>query len=390
MARGPSNQPHQTRHRFPAPAMTDCRKIILVDMDAFFASVEQLDHPNLRGLPLVVGGDPRSRGVVAACSYAARAFGIHSAMPCSQARRLCPQAVFVRPRLQRYRDVSGRVMAIFRSCTDLVEPLSLDEAYLDVSSNTLGETSATRIAEYIRARVLRETGLTASAGVSCNKFLAKIASGVNKPDGLTVIPPAAAAAYVAALPVRAFFGVGGATERRMRAQGIRTGADLLRFSVEELTRLFGRQGRFFHDIARGIDRRPVVPHRQRKSLGTETTLARDIQAPDALQAVLRRLAVDLGRDLSARAIRGRTLTLKVRYGDFTTITRSCTEPHGFADSGDLLAQLPRLLAATEAGRRPVRLLGLSVSNLMAQDAPRHALQLRLPFPDQAGYPYIRL
>ncbi len=366
-----------------APAVTDCRKIIHVDMDAFFASVEQLDHPQLRGVPLIVGGDPHSRGVVAACSYAARAFGVHSAMPCSQAKRLCPQAVFVRPRLQRYRELSAQVMAIFRSCTELVEPLSLDEAYLDVSSNTLGEPSATRIAEHVRARIFRETGLTASAGVSCNKFLAKIASGVEKPNGLTVIPPGAAADYVAALPVRAFFGVGMATERRMQAQGICTGADLLRFSVEELMRLFGRQGRFFYDIARGIDRRPVVPHRQRKSLGTETTLATDILAVEGLQAVLLRLAEELGRDLAVRAIRGRTLTLKMRYGDFTTITRSCTDPYGFADADDLLAQLPRLLTTTEAGRRPVRLLGLSVSNLESDKMPRRALQLRLPFPERS-------
>lgn len=363
--------------------MTACRKIIHVDMDAFFASVEQLDNPRLRGLPLIVGGDPAGRGVVAACSYAARAFGVHSAMPCGQAKRLCPQAIFVRPRLNRYREVSGQVMAIFRSCTTLVEPLSLDEAYLDVSSNHLGEPSATRVAEYVRARILKETGLTASAGVSCNKFLAKIASGHKKPNGLTVIPPEAAAAFVANLPVRKFFGVGEATERKMQAQGIQTGADLLRFSVEELTRFFGKSGRFFYNIARGIDQRPVLAHRERKSLGTETTLQSDILALDAVQAVLTGLAHELGTDLRGRDICGKTLTLKMRYQDFTTITRSCTDIAGFADTDDLLAQLPRLVAATEAGRRRIRLLGLSVSNLLPKSAlPRRVRQLRLPFPGQ--------
>ena len=363
--------------------MTDCRKIIHVDMDAFFASVEQLDNPRLRGLPLIVGGDPNSRGVVAACSYPARAFGVHSAMPCAQAKRLCPQAIFVRPRLNRYREVSGQVMAIFRSCTELVEPLSLDEAYLDVSCNALGEPSATRVAEHLRARIFRETGLTASAGVSCNKFLAKIASGTKKPDGLTVIPPEAAAGFVAGLAVRKFFGVGSATERKMQAQGIHSGADLLRFSVEELTRLFGKHGQFFYDIARGIDQRQVVAHRERKSLGTETTLASDILAMDAVQAVLYELATELGADLTARALCGKTLTLKMRYQDFTTITRSCTEITGFADAEDVKAQLPRLVAATEAGRRRIRLLGLSVSNFQAKNGlTRLPQQLPLPFPGQ--------
>ena len=363
--------------------MTDCRKIIHVDMDAFFASVEELDNPRLRGLPLIVGGDPDGRGVVAACSYAARTFGVHSAMPCARAKRLCPQAVFVRPRLDRYREVSNQIMLIFRSCTELVEPLSLDEAYLDVSRNHLGERSATRIAEYVRAHIFRETGLTASAGVSCNKFLAKIASGTKKPDGLTVIPPEEAAGFVASLPVRKFFGVGSATERKMQAAGIHTGADLLRFSVEELIQLFGKHGRFFHGIARGIDLRPVLAHRERKSLGTETTLHRDILEMEAVEAVLLELATELGQDLTARAICGKTLTLKMRYQDFTTITRSCTDMAGFSGTDELLAQLPRLVAATEAGRRRIRLLGLSVSNLLPKNAlPRQPKQLSLPFPGQ--------
>lgn len=363
--------------------MSECRKIIHVDMDAFYASVEQLDNPQLRGLPLIVGGDPGSRGVVAACSYAARVYGVHSAMPCAQAKRLCPQAVFVRPRMQRYREMSARLMAIFRSCTQLVEPLSLDEAYLDVSRNFLSERSATRIAEQLRARIFKETGLTASAGVSYNKFLAKVASGTKKPDGLTVIPPEAAAEFVAALPVRKFFGVGKATERKMQAVGVHIGSDLLRFSVEELIRLFGKHGQFFYDIARGIDQRPVLAHRERKSMGTETTLARDILALEAVQAVLTELATELGADLTTKDLCGRTLTLKMRYQDFTTITRSCTDQAGFADATDLLAQLPRLVAATEAGRRRIRLLGLSVSNLLPKSAlPQRAVQLPLPFPGQ--------
>ena len=362
--------------------MPSVRKIIHVDMDAFFASVEQLDRPELRGVPVIVGGAPGSRGVVAACSYEARAFGIHSAMPSSRAHQLCPQAVFIKPRMPRYQEISREIMALFHRYTLLVEPLSVDEAFLDVTANPLGEPSATRIAERIRAAIRATTGLTASAGVSYNKFLAKIASGQRKPDGLTVIPPEQAPAFLATLPIGKFYGVGRVTEQKMRAHGIRTGGDLLRHSLQELTALFGKSGRFFHDMARGIDHRPVEPARARKSIGSETTLAADIRDLTEVKAVLREQALEVAEALSRKQTGGRTLTLKVRYSDFTTVTRSCTTTRGFFDAADILACLPRLLAVTEAGRRPVRLVGVTVANLCGEREARQRriCQLPLPFP----------
>jgi len=362
--------------------MVPIRKIIHVDMDAFFASVEQRDRPELRGLPVIVGGAPKSRGVVAACSYEARAFGIHSAMPSVRAHQLCPQAVFLTPRMARYQEVSHQIMALFRRYTPLVEPLSVDEAFLDVTGNLLGEPSATRIAEAIRAAIRKATGLTASAGVSYNKFLAKIASGHRKPDGLTVIPPDRALTFLAALPIGKFYGVGRVTEQKMHEQGIRTGHDLLRFSRQELAALFGKTGLFFYDMARGIDGRPVEPVRVRKSIGSETTLAADILDFAQVSAVLYSQAQEVARTLAEKQTGGRTLSLKVRYSDFTTITRSCTTPQGFFGLPDILAQLPRLLAATEAGRRRIRLLGVTVANLCTEPEARRLRirQLPLPFP----------
>ncbi|MDR2548804.1 MAG: DNA polymerase IV [Desulfobulbus sp.] len=363
--------------------MPSVRKIIHVDMDAFFASVEQLDRPELRGLPVIVGGDPGSRGVVAACSYQARVFGVHSAMPSGRAHQLCPQAVFVKPRMERYREISREIMALFHRYTPLVEPLSVDEAFLDVTDNQLGEPSATRVAELIRAAIRAGTGLTASAGVSYNKFLAKIASGHRKPDGLTVIPPDQAPSFLAVLPIGKFYGVGRVTERKMREHGIRTGADLLRHSPQELVALFGKSGRFFHDMARGIDHRPVEPVRVRKSIGSETTLATDIRALAEVDAVLRQQVLEVAEVLARKRTGGRTLTLKIRYGDFTTITRSCTTAQGFFDIADILACLPQLVAATEVGRRPVRLVGVTVGNLCdeREARQRRIRQLPLPFPE---------
>jgi len=368
--------------------MPPTRKIIHVDMDAFFAAVEQRDRPELRGLPVIVGGNPKSRGVVAACSYEARAFGIHSAMPSVRAHQLCPQAVFLKPRMARYQEVSRQIMALFRGYTPLVEQLSVDEAFLDVTDNLLGEPSATRIAEAIRAAIRETTGLTASAGVSYNKFLAKIASGHNKPDGITVIPPDRAQAFLAALPIGKFYGVGRVTERKMQEHGIRTGSDLLRFSRQELATLFGKSGLFFHDMARGIDPRPVEPVRVRKSIGSETTLPVDILDFARVSAILLDQVHEVARLLTQKQTGGRTLTLKVRYSDFTTITRSCTTPQGFFDAGDILAQLPRLLASTEAGRRKIRLLGVTVANLCTeQEARRRRIrQLSLPFPPLRSRP----
>ncbi|MGE4559799.1 MAG: DNA polymerase IV [Desulfobulbus sp.] len=366
--------------------MPPIRKIIHIDMDAFFASVEQLDRPELRGLPVIVGGNPQSRGVVAACSYEARAFGIHSAMPCARAYHLCPRAVFIKPRMARYQEVSGQIMALFRAYTPLVEQLSVDEAFLDVTENLLAEPSATRIAQAIRAEIKATLGLSASAGVSYNKFLAKIASGHNKPDGLTVIPPDRAQAFIAALPIGKFYGVGRVTEKKMQAQGIRTGVDLLRFSRPELLRLFGKPGLFFHDIARGLDQRPVEPVRVRKSIGTETTLAEDIDDSAQISTLLYQLVRRVAGYLADKRTGGRTLSLKVRYSDFTTITRSCTTREGFFTATDILAHLPRLLAATEAGRRKVRLVGVTVANLCDQQEARRlrVRQLPLPFPQAGG------
>ncbi len=358
------------------------RKIIHIDMDAFYASVEQRDRPELRGLPVIVGGPPKSRGVVAACSYEARAFGVHSAMPSVRAQQLCPQAVFLRPRMARYQEVSGQIMALFRRYTPLVEPLSVDEAFLDVTDNLLGEPSATRIAQAIRAAIGEATGLTASAGVSYNKFLAKIASGHNKPNGITVIPPDQAKTFIAALPIGKFYGVGRVTEQKMLDRSIRTGADLLRFSRQEMVALFGKTGHFFYEMARGQDLRPVEPVRVRKSIGSETTFAEDILDYARLSAELYQIVSQVARVLAQKQTGGRTLSLKVRYSDFTTITRSCTTAQGFFSVADILASLPRLLAATEAGRRKIRLLGVTVANLCSEQEARRmrVRQLLLPFP----------
>ena len=364
----------------PAPAATP-RKIIHIDMDAFFASVEQRDNPALRGRAVIVGGDPQGRGVVAACSYEARAFGVHSAMPCAKAKRLCPGAVFIRPRMARYQEVSRAIMALFHRVTDLVEPLSVDEAFLDVTGNRLGEVSATRLAEMLQQWIVQETGLTASAGVSYNKFLAKIASGHQKPNGITVVPPGKAPAFLAALPIGKFYGVGRVTEKKMHARGIRTGKDLLRLSKEALTQIFGKSGPFFYDMARGQDDRPVTSVRVRKSIGAETTLAEDIADYSRIKAVLEDLVSRVARSLAGKKTGGRTLSLKVRYSDFTTITRSSTQSQGFFTAPDMFDHLPRLLATTEAGRRKIRLLGVTVSNLCSQGPDKtRRYQLPLPFP----------
>lgn len=343
------------------------RKIIHIDMDAFFASVEQRDFPDYRGRPLIVGGAPDSRGVVAACSYEARRFGIHSAMPCSQAYRLCPQAVFVRPRFDAYRQVSAAIHQVFQEFTDRIEPLSLDEAYLDVSALDQHQGSATRIATDIKQRIRQTTGLNASAGVSYNKFLAKIASDLDKPDGLHVITPAQGAAFVATLPIGRFHGIGRATEARMKGLGIHNGADLRTWSMEALRAAFGSVGVYYYQVARGDDPRPVVSQRRRKSIGAETTFAQDIGDPQLMLRQLQLLAERVFTSLRQKEMRARTLTIKVKYADFEQVTRSRSAVVGLPGSGSpvvwLEPWLRELLARTEAGRRKVRLLGVSVSNL---------------------------
>ena len=267
-------------------------------MDAFYASIEQRDRPELKGKPVIVGGDPNSRGVVAACSYEARKFGIHSAMSSAMAYKLCPHAVFTRPRFDDYKAVSSVIRDIFCQYTDLVEPLSLDEAFLDVTENYRGMTSATLIAREIKQNIYNHTGkLTSSAGVSFNKFIAKVASDVNKPDGITVIPPEAADEFVAGLPIRKFFGVGKVTEEKMLHLGIKTGSDLKKFKKEQLVRLFGKSGTYYYNIVHGRDDRPVEPNRIRKSIGKETTLLEDIDDTDQMLEILENIAVKLDNEL---------------------------------------------------------------------------------------------
>jgi DNA polymerase-4 len=363
--------------------MRATRKIIHIDMDAFYASVEQRDNPQLKGKPVIVGGDPRSRGVVAACSYEARKFGIHSAMACASAYKRCPLAIFIRPRFDVYKSVSQQIRDIFYQYTDLVEPLSLDEAFLDVTKNKAGLFSATQIAQQIRRQIFNNTGgLTASAGVSFNKFLAKVASDCNKPNGITIITPDQADAFIDRLPIRKFFGVGKVTEERMFNLGITTGADLKKFSLESLVHHFGKAGNYYYHIAQGRDNRPVQPDRVRKSYGKETTLKSDIDDTDEMITVLDSLAKKVVEGLQREERQGLTLTLKVKYHDFQIVTRSVTFSEPIARSDAIMVEVKKLLANTEAGNKPVRLLGISISNFLGgqQDASGW-VQLPLPFTD---------
>ncbi len=339
------------------------RKIIHVDMDAFFASVEQRDFPEYQGKPLIVGGDPQSRGVVAACSYEARKFGIRSAMSAAKAQLLCPEAIFVKPRFDAYREASALIQAIFLQYTQLVEPLSLDEAYLDVTGSTLFSGSATLIAKAIKKQVKEETGLTASAGISYNKFLAKIASDMDKPNGLFVVLPSAAEALLESLAIRKFHGIGEATEQKMKALGIECGYDLKQWTQARLQKHFGRMGVYYHGIVRGEDDRPVQNNRTRKSIGAETTFAMDLTATDEMLSRLQLLAEKVVTILQKKKLTAKTMTLKVKFTNFQQITRSYTEQYAFDTIEAVMRRLPQLLDKTEAGCRNVRLLGVSVSNL---------------------------
>ncbi|MDJ0816616.1 MAG: DNA polymerase IV [Desulfobacterales bacterium] len=373
--------------------MLQPRKIIHIDMDAFYAAVEQRDNPDLKGKPVIVGGDPGSRGVVAACSYEARKFGVHSAMASSTAYKLCPHAVFVRPRFDVYQSVSADIRGIFHEYTDLVEPLSLDEAFLDVTHNFDNISSATLIAKEIKKKIYLHTGkLTASAGVSFNKFLAKVASDVNKPDGITVVTPEMADQFIDRLPIRRFFGVGKVTEEKMLGLGIKTGADLKKFEPEKLVQIFGKSGRYFFDIAHGRDDRPVEPNRIRKSLGKETTLLEDIDDREQMLEILEEIAFKLENSLIRREARGRTITLKIKFFDFKTVTRSVTLPEPAITASDIMGHVTQLLARTEAGEKKVRLLGISMSNFYGPETRIGADRQRLlPFKFKkniAGKPYF--
>jgi DNA polymerase-4 len=345
------------------------RKIVHIDMDAFYASVEARDNPALRGRPVVVGGAPDSRGVVAAASYEARRFGIRSAMACARAYRLCPQAVFIPPNFEKYRAVSRHIHEIFHRYTDQVEGLSLDEAYLDVTRNRIGSPSATRIAQAIRREIQAETGLTASAGVAANKFLAKVACEVKKPNGLFVIRPEDVPAFLPTLPVAKVPGIGEVTRRELAELGVTTCGDLQRLSLADLARRFGKRGEFFFRMARGLDDRPVVPHRAAKSFAVEDTFAQDHDEPEWLQAKLAELAQRLSQRLAAAGTQGRTVTLKLRLTDFSSFTRARTLRLPTAEAERLTEVAAELFDASGLAGEKLRLLGLGVSQLDRAPAP---------------------
>jgi DNA polymerase-4 len=338
------------------------RKIIHIDMDAFYASVEQRDFPEYRGKPLIVGGNPESRGVVATASYEARKYGVRSAMSSRRAFQLCPEGIFVRPRFEVYKEVSRHIREIFSRYTDLIEPLSLDEAYLDVSVDKQDIGSAIEIAKLIRQAIRDELHLTASAGVSVNKFVAKIASDMNKPDGLTFIGPSAIHAFMEQLPVEKFHGVGKVTAEKMKKMGLHTGADLKRLSENEMKQYFGKVGAFYYRIVRGEDDREVHPHRETKSLGAEDTFPVDLRTIGDMNDELLRIGVIVSERLKKHNLKGRTVTLKVKFSDFKQITRN--QSMGFATNElDVIVRTAQqLLAGVEMEEKPVRLLGISLSN----------------------------
>lgn len=358
------------------------RKIIHVDMDAFYASVEQRDDPSLRGKPVAVGGDG-ARGVLTTCSYEARKFGCRSAMPSITARRLCPQLIFRPPRFPVYTAISHQIREIFLDYTPLVEPLSLDEAYLDVTEDRRGIGSATRIAQLIRERIRKETGLTASAGVSYNKFLAKLASDQNKPDGICIIRPGEGAAFVAALPVRRFHGIGPRGAEKMASLGIETGADLAACDIHFLRQHFGSQADYLYQAARAIDLRQVKADRPRKSVGAERTLDKDISSGAALREVLERI-IELSWTRIERAkAKGRTVTLKLKHQDFSNLTRSRSLPQPVASLAEFARIGRELLGELLPLAQPVRLVGLTLSALEEDEPPvpphRGKVQSELPF-----------
>jgi DNA polymerase-4 len=339
------------------------RKIIHVDMDAFYASIEQRDNVAYRGKPIAVGGSPEGRGgVVATASYEARKFGVRSAMPSMKAQQLCPQLIFVRPRFDVYKEASQKIRVIFHRYTDLIEPLSLDEAFLDVTKDKLNIDSAIDIATLIRQAIKDELQLTASAGVSINKFIAKIASDINKPDGLTFIGPSRVESFMESLPVEKFYGVGKVTADKMKSMGLHTGADLKELSERELTKHFGKSGRFFFKIVRGIDDREVEPHRETKSVGAEDTFPFDLTTTEEMHSELDKIASLVHERLKRNNLLGRTVTVKIKYSDFKIITRSKSFSEYIQDHDTILDTAKQLLDSTDKSNIKVRLLGISLSN----------------------------
>ena len=352
------------------------RKIIHVDMDAFYASVEQHDNPELRGKPIAVGGG--QYGVVAAASYEARKFGVRSAMPGRMALEKCPQLIVVKPRFQRYKEISQQIRTIFYEYTDLVEPLSLDEAYLDVTENKKGIESANEIAREIRQRIFEETGLTASAGISVNKFLAKVASDYNKPNGQKTIHPTQILEFMEELPIEKFYGIGKVTANKMHEMHIFKGADLKKKSLEELIRLFGKSGNYYYNVVRGIHKSEVKPHRIQKSVAVEETFWENLLDEDSVFKQLQLISEEVETRLAKKEIKGKSLTLKIKYKDFTQYTRSTTRENYFGDAEDFY-KTARKLWELRPFDKPVRLLGLSLSNLNTQEKKQVSVQLKIPF-----------
>jgi DNA polymerase IV len=349
------------------------RKIIHIDMDAFYASVEQHDNPALQGLPVIVGGDPERRGVVSAASYEARVYGVHSAMPSSQARRLCPHGVFLPVRMHRYREVSDQVFQILREYTPLVEPLSLDESFLDVTGSEKLFGTALRIAMEVKHRIRKATGLTASAGIAPNKFLAKIASDYKKPDGLVEVKPEEVQVFLRDLPISKLWGVGKSTEEVLKGMGILKVGQLAVFPAEKIERKLGKFGLELISLARGEDERPVSPESEAKSISQEETFTPDLEHLDQMKKVLLDQAEQVGWELRKQKLKGSTVTVKVRYPDFTLATRSQTLSSPTDQGIEIYRTALKLLSRTEALRRRARLLGVGISHLIHRDAPEQYL-----------------
>lgn len=354
--------------------MKNQRKIIHIDMDAFYASIEQRDNPSLKGKPVIVGGSPESRGVVATCSYEAREYGIHSAMPCKTAYKRCPYAIFVRPRFEVYKQVSYEIRQIFHKYTDLVEPLSFDEAFLDVTENKMNIKYATQVAKMIKKEIYETTGLTASAGVSYNKFLAKLASDYNKPNGLTVITQDNAQEFLDNLPIKKFFGIGKVTQKTLKGLGIESGYDLRQLDVNELEGIFKNRGYLFYQLARGIDYREVQPHRERKSIGAETTLSENLDIEDEkLINILDELCEEVADRASYLNKKGKTVVLKIKYGDFTQITRSLSMNNPISSHDDIRTNIYNLFKNIEHNHQGIRLIGVTLSNLINEEVTNISL-----------------
>lgn len=358
------------------------RKIIHIDMDAFYASVEQRDNPELKGKPIAVGGLPVGRGgVVATCSYEARKFGVRSAMPSKKAVQLCPDLIFIRPRFDVYKEVSRQVREIFRRYTDIIEPLSLDEAFLDVTQDKQGIGSAIDIAMQIKKAIREELQLTASAGISINKFVAKIASDLQKPDGLTFIGPSKVESFVEGLAIEKFYGVGKVTADKMKSMNIHTGADLKKLGKAELVKHFGKAGTFYYEVVRGIDERMVEPNQETKSIGAEDTFPEDLTNIDQMVEHLEKIAATVNRRLTEHQLKGRTITLKIKYSDFKILTRSKSFDLPVNDMSNIIDTARQLLLSTEPDEVRIRLLGISVSNFGEKSIVKKGFPGQLPLFD---------